>query len=154
MLNRLTKLVFHIIFYLLVLIFINNPISPLSICTYSQFNGWTWYSIFKVEYLEYYQIIFSLLALLNMVMAIFEFIWFKYKDIYSIMSDFLAIAGFLVIRKIPSHEFAFAEAFLTSYYGVFFWFLNVVIMLIAVSTVLKIFNYLAKGIDHTNSKRE
>ncbi len=143
MTNKLITLIFKLFINILWLLFINNPISPLSIPILKT-GGLFWHPLIRFDSIEYYQVFLSVLALIGLLMTIGEFIFRRQKELFSIVEDALSIGTMILIRGIPQTALNFSSEILTKYYQTFYWFINISILMTMINGVLKAFNFAAK----------
>lgn len=134
------KLIFRLVFSLMLLLFINNPIEPLSIFVTNQ-DQYQWYPLFQMESVVHYQQMFTFLVLLGIAVAVLEYLF--RGPIWEVVEDIPNIIGLIVIRGIPKVAFNFSQELLEKIYPIFYIITSILLLLAAVGMVLKIFNFVA-----------
>lgn len=143
MTERIVKLVFKIAWSVVFLVFINNPVSPLSIPIFWS-GEFHFYPIFTSNYVLSYQVLFSFFVLAGILVNILEFIAPGWRRICGILEDIVGIAQLLVIREIPQKAFNVSETLLNNYYSAAYWSVNIIIALTVIAVVIKVIQLLAQ----------
>lgn len=131
--KMLGKIFWTVIFF----IFINNPASPLSIPVFWH-DSFYWAPIFRADYLTFYQILFSIFLLADLLVSILECIFTDVEKHLEIAHELVSLAEWVVIQNIPKAAVNLAESKLDQIYPVAFWIITVIMFFTVVGVVMKV----------------
>lgn len=133
---RLAKLIWKIFWTVVFLIFINNPASPLSIPVFWN-EAFYWAPIFRVDYVSFYQILFSIFVLAELLIAVFEYIFPDMVKHCEIVHELVDLAQLVVIRDIPKAAINLSASTLDQVYPIAFWIINVIMFFTVIGIIFK-----------------
>lgn len=133
--SRLFNLLWKIFWSVLLLVFVNNPQSPFSIPVFWH-ETFYWAPIFRADYVSFYQIVFSIFLLGEMLVAVFEYVSPMMSKYCDLTGELIDLARLVIIRDIPKAAVNLSASTLDRIYPIAFWIINLIIFFTVIGIII------------------